>query len=653
MRRPIVLFALSAMLLLAAFIGPSAHAQQSSTSLSPGQQVLTPYLLTRSAIPAALQQQDVMPLSNVLVGAFAQDPVDIQKVLDRARIDGLEQDFGQLNGNSAQIQLQLSLFRDKVGADTDVGDPILLSGLRLTSVGVPLLGDVSAGYLTKSASFESTNIAFASDRLQVLISEVGTPGSTSMADVLPLATLMASRTKLPPPPPSPDELAVLMTQTSPESILRDAYTLLYENYLEKFPPSQYLGPAFDAASQALTDAGVTGLPASPSITSSDEDGAWGQFLPAYQQLEQLTPSTISQSALAYDAATAMYGDLNCHTSFFTPKDYQREVQDLSGSAEARIGILIQKFPNAQYTILRVQSSSPAEQAGLKAGDEITAIDHQTPEQLGDHFADLFIGAAGTPITLTIQRVGTSQSFDVTIIRQLIPTTVEQHQILPGGVGYIEFDDFTDGDVAYNDVQKALQDFQAAGNVNSWIMDLRYNSGGSEATMDRIAGLFVPSGSLLTTETQQDGSMSQTTAVGPEFPTQKSMVLIIGANTASAAEIFTQSMKDLGRVTLVGETTAGCVNGGLPLGLLDGSGIFVSTILVLSGPGKVAIEKVGVTPDDMVDLTLQDVQNGQDPQLAAAVSLFTGTQPSTLSRAIASLRAHSGSDGPNDERLLWR
>ena len=102
----------------------------------------------------------------------------------------------------------------------------------------------------------------------------------------------------------------------------------------------------------------------------------------------MLPSTKTARDLAYDAATEMYNNLNCHTTFFTPKYYTREVTDLSGGQQARIGILIQKFPDAPYTILRVERGSPAEQSGLLPGDQIMAIDRQTPEDLGEHFTDL-------------------------------------------------------------------------------------------------------------------------------------------------------------------------------------------------------------------------------------------------------------------------
>src|SRR6202043_2542783 len=97
---------------------------------------------------------------------------------------------------------------------------------KLTPVASPHFGDTTAAYATSDPAIESTNLVFSSGRVEVLASEIGAPGTTQLADILPLARVMESRAKLPAPAPTSDELAVLSTQTQPESILHDAYELL-------------------------------------------------------------------------------------------------------------------------------------------------------------------------------------------------------------------------------------------------------------------------------------------------------------------------------------------------------------------------------------------------------------------------------------------
>ena len=173
------------------------------------------------------------------------------------------------------------------------------------------------------------------------------------------------------------------------------------------------------------------------------------------------------------------------------------------------------------------------------------------------------------------------------------------------------------------MRSALQDFEAAGNVTSWILDLRFDGGGSELTMQQIASLFVPAGSLLDSLVQRDGTETRVRTRATPLPDQKPLAILTGPGTASAAEIFTEALHDLGRATVVGSQTAGCVNGGEVFGLLDGSGAFISTDEFLAGPQHVALEGTGVTPDDSVSLNLADFAAGNDTQLAAAIALLSG------------------------------
>ena len=202
-----------------------AEAQQANANLTPAQQIVSRYLLASANTPSGLQIAQVSPFSNVLVAAFAQSPSDVQKVIDRARLDGLEEDFRKAESRG-QVELQVSLYRDAAGAAADVANPTLLAGLFATPLHGPSVGNHERRLLHKEHESRSVNLVFSSGRVEVLVSEIGRAGTVSIDDIVPLAQLMESRTKLQPPSPTPEELAVLATQTSPEMILNDAYGLL-------------------------------------------------------------------------------------------------------------------------------------------------------------------------------------------------------------------------------------------------------------------------------------------------------------------------------------------------------------------------------------------------------------------------------------------
>jgi len=619
-RRAVIVNVLCALLLPAA-VHP-ARAQQPSPQLSSVEQSLTSYLVPASTLPAGVEQSNVTGLENAALAEQTVDPADVQKIVDRARLDGLEQDLWRTSSGLDDIHVDISIFRDAAGASSDVSDPVELAPVSPTPVTAPRAVDGSAAYLFKTARFDGTAIAFASGRLEVLVLEFASSGTASMEHILPVAKLAATQAATPPPAPAQSDLDVLTTETGPDSVLHDAYGILMKDYVTPLNPSDVLGGAYDAAAQSLDRAGISGAPAAPAITAQDVDGAWSQFLPAYQQLETLAGDS-GRRDLSYAAASGMYDSLNCHTGFFWPAFYATAIASEDGEGVAEVGVVTRNFSGARDVIVHIQPDSPAADAGLKLGDRVAALDHQTRADLGRNFGELYYGDPGSTVTMTIERLGMPVPFDVTVVRRLVPASIERHRVLPGGVGLIELDRFPIGDEARHRLNQALSDFAAAG-VQSWILDLRYNDGGSASSLDEVAGLFVGPDDLLMTSKTQDGSVDTDRSLGQAVAGQQPLVVLIGPHTASAAELLAQSLKDLGRATLAGETSAGCVNGGRPAGLLDGSGVFVSTFQAFAGPKKVTLEHAGVQPDMSVSLSRDDVVAGADPQLDAAVALLTGT-----------------------------
>lgn len=602
------------------FFGRTAQAQQSSQSEPPGLRVLSHYVLPQSALPVGFVQTHAREQPNEIVAALAEDPAQVQKIVLRGRIEGAEQELQASSGQSATIDIELQLFRDAAGAQADLNDPVGLRLNALTPASTPSLGDASAAYTAASRAGPAAILSFTIGRLEVSLIETG--AAPSVGDLQTLATRLAGQAQdVPPPPPDAAELALLQTETTPESILRDAYDFLLALYLKQLPPADVLGAAYAGASKALTDAGATNLPPAPVITASDPDEAFAQFLPAYQQLEALAVS-LSPRDLAYAAAKQMYASLNnCHNHFYPPSFYDRLIAELNGAPFAGIGI--NRTPHLPVVVLRVFPDSPAADAGIRAGDQILAADHITPQQVGEAaFTLLLSGEAGTSVTLTIQRPGVADPFDITLTRRFIKPIIEQHSILPGGIGYIDFENFTQDSQAIDRLRTALNDFQADGSVRAWILDLRYNGGGSVGTLQQVAGLFVPNGSLLATAVAQDGTSRTVRSMGSPTVDQKPLVILTGEDTASAAEILSQSMHDLGRATLIGSQTSGCVNGGPVLGLLDRSGVFVSASQYLAGPNQTPLEGIGISPDQRVDRSLDDLINGRDPQLDAAIAYLS-------------------------------
>ena len=591
--------------------------------------ILLSYRLPLSVLPDGASATKESEVSNVVLAAGLRDPSEIQAIVQRGRTDGYRQSF-ELTGQGIRIDLALDLFRDSQGAQADLPDTGL-TGVVLTPEPAPPIGDTGLAlrYSQPGSPDESVEmLGFTADRLELNLNASGPSAAISQATLLPLATYLATQIASQPiPPPSADELSLLQTQTSSESSLHDAYQLLLNGYLTRLSPVDVLTDAYNGALKALP-ARINTSTATLPITAGDLEGAWAQFLPAYQSLEAAAGlQNVSQRDLAYAAAAGMYDPLNCHTAFFPPNLYNLVYSVDSGSGQPAAVLGLDATPSAPFTVLRVRAGSPADGAGVRPGDQILAINHIMPAQVGDKaFGHLTVGNVGTNLTLTVRRPGVTRAFDLTAVLALGGLPLEQHRILPGGIGYVDLEEFPPGGAAVREVRDALDSFDTTGNVGGWILDLRYNSGGTTGSLARVAGLFLPPGSMLETVTTQDGTQQTVRAQGTPVADQQPLVILVGPATESAAELFAEALRDQGRATIVGSQTAGCVNGGQIFGLLDGSGAFVSEINVLAGPNLVSLEGTGVTPDQTVPLTSNDLAAGRDPQLAAAEALLGTSSP---------------------------
>lgn len=605
--------------------GRSAAAQQFAPSSSPSLPILHQYDIPLDQLPNGLTLSSGAEITNAEQAADMEDPAQIQTFIDRGRLDGVDRVFHGASGGAGHETAYLTLYSGSAGAQADLKDFPPQPGLTITQEAPPNLGDASVLARLSSTDgsgnpFEEVLAGFTLGRLEVVVYQSGPAGSVNDDDVMPLLATYAQRAPAP-PPATANELAILKAQGSPESILYDAYTFLLDRYPQRLYPSDVLGSAFAGAAQAVAATGVRGLPQAPQVTSSDPDEAWGQFLPAYLELETLGKS-VDPRDLAYAAAAGMYDVQNCHTAFETPRNYSGLFATDTGQPSTGSGLQFAGLRDAPYTVLRALPGSPADKAGVRAGDQVIAINHETLQEAGSRFTLPLVGAAGTAVILTINRPGTSDPFDLTLTLGPVQPFLEQHQILDSGIGYVELDQFLSANKSVDAVRGALDAFAAAGNVSGWVLDLRYNRGGSDTAIAQVAGLFLPENSFVMTAVSQNGTASVLRSAGAPLADQKPLVILTGPNTASAAEIVTQALHDSGRAKVIGSPTAGCVDGGGLVGFLDGSGAFISNHHVLAGPNTVALEHRGVTLDQRVDLTRDALASGNDPQLAAAVALLT-------------------------------
>ena len=165
-------------------------------------------------------------------------------------------------------------------------------------------------------------------------------------------------------------------------------------------------------------------------------------------------------------------------------EYQSFLNQVDGETVVGIGVSIQATVSDGVQILSVLEGSPAQEAGLSAGDRILSVDGVTLEP-GMDPSSLIRGEAGTQTTLTVRLHSTGKTRDFTLERRAVVIPIVTYELKDGDVGYIKCDSFGASTAAT--VQEALEELE--GRADVWIMDLRANPGGTDTAVNLTAGKF--------------------------------------------------------------------------------------------------------------------------------------------------------------------
>ena len=302
-----------------------------------------------------------------------------------------------------------------------------------------------------------------------------------------------------------------------------------------------------------------------------------------------------------------------YSSFFAPGEFKEFLEDLTGQFEG-IGIEISQKQN-KFLIVAPLDGSPAQKAGLKAGDEILKIDGvETSLMTFEEVISKIRGKKGTEVTLTILRQGWGTPRDFTIKRGVIKVESVSYQLLEGRIGYLKISQFGDDTIPLlKKYLKTIEKDKPAG----IILDLRNNPGGYLDGAVDVASVFLPAGKVVVIEQDKSGERDEKkTTLSPSLQNYK-VVVLINKGSASGAEIVAGALKDWERATLVGEITFG--KGSVQeLEQLPNNAALRLTIAKWLTPKGTEINGAGIAPDVAVAET--EVA-GQDPQLDKAKQLL--------------------------------
>jgi carboxyl-terminal processing protease len=271
-------------------------------------------------------------------------------------------------------------------------------------------------------------------------------------------------------------------------------------------------------------------------------------------------------------------------------------------------------------IISPMVGSPAEAAGLKAGDVVIAIDGEDMTGIMPDIALLkILGPAGSTVTLTITRENVEEPIDISIIRAKITVPSLDYSIIEGDIAYIQLYQF--GEDTSADFVNALQDLLAQ-QPAGLILDIRGNGGGYLYTAVNILSQFIEKDTPIIYQVFGNETEEVWETVSGGIAIDIPMVVLIDGGSASASEITAGALQDLERATLVGTTTYGKGSVHYVLPLDDEQGAVQITIARWLTPSRRYIHEVGIEPDVIIefDETLFE-EDGTDNQLEKAIEVL--------------------------------
>ena len=303
-----------------------------------------------------------------------------------------------------------------------------------------------------------------------------------------------------------------------------------------------------------------------------------------------------------------------YSFYMPPVDQKREAENLYHAKFGGLGIRIYEDKNF-IKIARPLPNTPAMRAGLQAGDYITKVDgeaiHISPGgQTLSEVVDILRGVVGTEVTITVQRRGRSDPFEVTLTRAEIEIDSVEETMLEDGIGYIKIESFTGRTV--EEFKKALRTLLDVEEVlmKALILDLRHNPGGLLKAAYDVADAFISEGIIVSTKGRRP-TFNQEYPATPEIlcPTEVELIVLVNEFSASGSEIVAGAIKDSKRGAILGTKTfgKGVVQQRFPLHTLNKAGAVSLTISTYYTPSGVSINETGIEPNVVVEMdTLDEV-----------------------------------------------
>lgn len=309
-----------------------------------------------------------------------------------------------------------------------------------------------------------------------------------------------------------------------------------------------------------------------------------------------------------------------YTTFLTPEENAQFEESISGKFKG-VGMEIGKRDGVLVVIAPIKDS-PAERAGITAGDVLLQIDGESTADLSvDEAVQRIRGEKGTMVSLMLVREGDTEPRTVEVVRDEIRIPTLEYELRDDGVFVISLFNFSAG--VEREFREALREFVLA-RTDKLVLDLRGNPGGYlDAAVD-VSSWFLPVGKVVVREHFGDGKEEKIfRSKGYNiFNSNLKMVVLVDGGSASASEIVAGALKEHDVATIVGETTYGKGSVQELIEVTEDTALKV-TIAQWLTPEGLSISKNGLEPDVVVEQVQEVPDNGSDNQLDKAIEILLG------------------------------
>lgn len=327
---------------------------------------------------------------------------------------------------------------------------------------------------------------------------------------------------------------------------------------------------------------------------------------AYVEIEKIINEnyigSVDDDTLFNAAASAMVRSIDDKWSYYMSPEEYAAYKLTSSNEYAGIGISVKQNDSGDFEIFSVDSGTPAEAAGLTAGQLIVSVDGQAVADMTlSEMQELIRSKLNKDFPMVVSdKKGNEVS--VTVACEIIYKDPVSSRMLDGNIGYIKIANFEAG--SSEGTINAIERLVAEG-ATSFIFDVRNNPGGLLSELVSLLDYLLPDGDLFISVDKQG---NETVKTSDKICLSSKMAVLVNANTYSAAEFFAAALQEYDWATIVGEHTTGKARSQITLELSNGGAVHISTHKYLT-PDRVDLSEVGgIKPD------IEAVNTNEDPQI---------------------------------------